>query len=93
MGRCYINAYRLTRCFRELSYVEGEANPLFDPEAEEVKPHAWCVRDDGVVVDPTWCNDGCLYRGVVFDRNTINRIALETGFWELTALDWESSLG
>jgi hypothetical protein len=40
MGRCFINAYRLTRCFPELRYVEGEAEPFFDPNAAEPGPHA-----------------------------------------------------
>jgi hypothetical protein len=82
-GRCFINAYRLTRCYSELRYVEGVAIYLWD-----FKAHAWCVTEDGEVIDSTWLNKGFAYEGIVFPRPLINRIVLETGFWDMTALDW-----
>jgi hypothetical protein len=88
LGRCFINAYRLTRIFPELRYAEGTAVYLWDWGTDDAKRHAWNVTPDAEVVDATWRNDGIAYAGVLFPRETINRVALETGFWAQTALDW-----
>ena len=73
-GRCFGNACRLTRMFRELTYVEGYAYSYSDIDEVEVK-HAWCITPDGEVVDVTWDNGGFAYEGIVFPRALINRIA------------------
>lgn len=86
-GFCFGNAYRLTRMFRELTYVEGCAYSYDDIDEVKLK-HAWCITPDGEVVDVTWNNEGFAYEGIVFPGAVINRVALETGFWTETALDW-----
>lgn len=49
--RCYANAAKLARDRDELTYVEGlAANAATFAPVE----HAWCVTDDGRVVEPTW---------------------------------------
>ncbi|WP_181786145.1 hypothetical protein [Streptomyces phytophilus] len=50
---CYYNAAKIARAHRDhgLVYAEGYATTNAFP-----LPHAWCVRPDGVVVDPTGTN-------------------------------------
>lgn len=46
--QCYFNAAALARRSPSLTYVEGVALGVIPVS------HAWCVTEDGVVVDPTW---------------------------------------
>lgn len=76
---CFDNAYRATyRSRGKLTYVEGYALGSVMPVH-----HAWCVDEDGGIVDPTWCGDkkpeglwdnperGEAYLGVPFDLATV----------------------
>jgi hypothetical protein len=68
--RCFINANRLALRHNELSYVEGFGWDPFGP-----LHHAWCVHQDGRVVDPTWhaASEETSYIGIVFpDRLAAN---------------------
>ncbi|WP_331759145.1 hypothetical protein [Streptomyces anulatus] len=61
---CYSNAAQYVRQHQHtgLLYAEGYALP-----AQGVVPvgHAWCVRPDGAVIDPTWTDaPGGVYIGV-----------------------------
>lgn len=64
-GECFENAARLA-AETGLRYFEGLAVCARNPEALH---HAWCVDEDGEVVDPTW-TDGVVYLGreTMFDR-------------------------
>lgn len=58
---CFHNALQLARADRSLTYVEGFAAGL------TVTDHAWCVTQDGMVIDPTWAEpENCAYFGVPF---------------------------
>ena len=67
--QCFANAYRLTYTHPDLHYVEGYACGIIPVL------HAWCVTDDGFVVDNTW-EDGTDYLGVVFQPTYLHRIIL-----------------
>jgi hypothetical protein len=59
-GRCFDNSDRLARV-TGLRYTEGFA--LSDVALVPLA-HAWCITDDGTVVDPTWRTPGLAYLGV-----------------------------
>ena len=45
---CFYNAFQLASRYHKFIYVEGYALfilPMF---------HAWCIMEDGTIVDPTW---------------------------------------
>ena len=67
MGDCFLNALLLASNFDELHYAEGFALSA-KIAGESPKLHAWCVDDDGNVVDPTWRDKlmGQEYCGLVF---------------------------
>lgn len=46
---CFNNCFRIASRVSTLTYYEGFANPIIPIG------HAWLVRDDGVVIDPTLC--------------------------------------
>ncbi|MFS0691857.1 hypothetical protein [Streptomyces nitrosporeus] len=63
---CYSNAARYARDHRSegLVYAEGFALP---GGVDFPLAHAWCVRADGTVLDPTWADTpGRAYIGVAF---------------------------
>lgn len=61
---CFETAGRLALEDDSFTYVEGIAFNLF-PTA-----HAWVVREDGLVIDPTWDNpETCQYFGLAFTRD------------------------
>jgi hypothetical protein len=79
VGYCYQNALTLALADETLRYVEGFAThgnlpvPLF---------HAWCVDDDGNVVDPTWTyEEGSVYYGVEIDADAAMTFVLDRGWW------------
>jgi hypothetical protein len=65
MKNCFGNAFQLARR-RKLVYVEGMATNSFGCPFL----HAWCVDNEGYVVDPTW-TDGREFFGVPFDLDWI----------------------
>ena len=75
---CFENAYRLSRKTKgRLRYCEG-----FGLRTTIGFPihHAWCVDQDGRVVDPTWSDpDACEYLGITLDPTTTARLRAITG--------------
>lgn len=75
---CFQNAFQLAMSRPDLTYVEGFALSVVPLH------HAWCVTDDGVVVDPTWTggnglDPGAAYYGVPLTRDALVREALRSG--------------
>lgn len=72
----------------ELYYCEG-----FATYAGAIMPvyHAWLVNDRGEIIDPTWCKPASFiepaYIGVVFDRNFVRTVAVETGMYGILEND------
>jgi len=65
---CFKNAALLALERPDLTYVEGFATIGLVPVL-----HAWCVDDEGRVIDPTWPEGGIEYYGVPFDRRWLIR--------------------
>jgi len=64
---CYKNAFLLMGMHPSLTYVEGVA---VSTERSVPTHHAWCVDEQGRVIDPTWPN-GRSYFGVPFTREYV----------------------
>jgi hypothetical protein len=65
---CYSNALDLAT-LRDLTYCEGFAHNSLIPVL-----HAWCVTDEGVVIDPTWQEHEDRtpeYLGLTFDTTKV----------------------
>lgn len=78
--QCFRNASQLASRRADLTYVEGFALSIVPLH------HAWCVTEDGVVVDPTWSggnglDPGAAYYGVAFTREALAREAVRTGYY------------
>jgi hypothetical protein len=79
--KCYQNAFEVVTSYPqpELYYCEG-----FATYAEISIPiaHAWLVNDCGEIIDPTWRDRESFiepaYLGVVFDRQFVRTVAVET---------------
>lgn len=75
---CYGNAADLALHREDLTYCEGYA---VRGEITRVPvEHAWCVTDDGHVVDTTWHDDdvtGWEYRGIPFTRSAVLEIIMD----------------
>jgi hypothetical protein len=78
---CFMNAARLALAHDYLTYVEGYAMSVMPMR------HAWCVRPDGVVMDPTWRPSAVIthgdYWGVAFSDEYLNRCLLKNGVYGL----------
>ncbi|WNI17566.1 hypothetical protein [Actinacidiphila sp. ITFR-21] len=61
--QCYANAFALATVRPELVYAEGYAVCDYDGDLIHYQ-HAWCVAEDGTVVDPTWLTPGDAYLGL-----------------------------
>lgn len=76
MKQCYENASKLAMSSDAFTYVEGYANVMIPV------PHAWCVDDKDVVIDPTWEDSTkCQYFGVPFTDIYLRRRMLQTEVW------------
>lgn len=86
-GRCYQNAFDLSREVDGLLYCEGLATNAAVGVPME---HAWCLHvDSGRVIDPTWDEpERGHYYGVTFERPFVTRFALRTGVYGMLA--WEN---
>ncbi|WP_327416406.1 hypothetical protein [Streptomyces sp. NBC_01233] len=51
---CYSNAARYARAHRDEGVVYAEGFALTHAGLDVYLPHAWIVRPDGTVLDPTW---------------------------------------
>ena len=74
---CYMNAYHMSQRYG-LQYVEGLATPDF---ADIPIEHAWCVDENGNVVDNTWPIPGTAYYGVPFEDTFVAEVLSETGMY------------
>lgn len=74
MRQCFKNATELhLKCSKRYSYCEGYALNIIPVL------HAWCVDQDGNVVDPTWPDQqDCQYYGVEIPRQYLVRTMIET---------------
>ena len=73
LGDCYYNAWTLAEA-RNWEYAEGYATTT---ELGVPLMHAWCIDDEGRVVDPTW-SDGANYTGVVIPVDIVRRVMVDT---------------
>ena len=67
MGKCFSNAQRMahTTSYGRLRYFEGCATPhSSEGNGQESHAHAWCVDEQGRVLDPTWKAPTATYSGV-----------------------------
>jgi hypothetical protein len=71
---CYKNAYWLAMNNPGYIYVEGFARGII-PMA-----HAWCITEDGTVVDPTWSklHIGEEYFGIPMQLSWVTKVLLST---------------
>jgi len=83
--QCFKNAHQLALWHPELTYCEGYGYSLIPT------PHAWCVTEDGKVVDNTWRpHDGApLYFGVAFPLEVVNRAITLSGHYGVLQ-DWKN---
>lgn len=72
---CYNNAASLA-VSENWYYAEGYACPK---KLKLPLMHAWCVRPDGSIVDPTW-EDGTDYFGAVFVPRFVYEWMVECGY-------------
>lgn len=79
---CYGNASHLAFDNPELTYVEGKVHSIIPID------HAWCVDQDGVVIDPTLTaldHEGkpraCEYFGVPFRTEYVRRAIARNGVY------------
>ncbi|WP_310412542.1 hypothetical protein [Chamaesiphon sp. OTE_8_metabat_110] len=87
---CHKNAFDVLMEYPkpELYYCEG-----FATYAEATMPvyHAWLVSEQGTIIDPTWRKPASFiepaYIGVVFDREFVRTVAVETGIYGLLEND------
>ena len=76
-GQCFRNATLRAVRNPRLKYVEGYATVYGVP-----LQHAWNVRDDGALIDPTW--EGTAkehYFGVAFSTEYITSAMLKNGYY------------
>ncbi|MFT3815623.1 MAG: hypothetical protein QM740_20040 [Acidovorax sp.] len=74
--QCYRNAAQLAMDFPELTYVEGVAQG-----GSLLIPHAWCIDEEGRVVEVTWPDPGHAYWGAAYDTEFLI-------FWTLKQKTW-----
>ncbi|WIV52931.1 hypothetical protein [Amycolatopsis nalaikhensis] len=72
--RCYANATLHSETYG-LTYTEGFALAGSGLYAA----HAWCVRPDGAVEDPTWGGDGLAYLGLPFSAGYLREHEARAG--------------
>lgn len=75
---CYETAAKLALEDPSLIYVEGVAINLIPTG------HAWVVKPDGRVIDPTWKNpENCQYYGLAFQTGFLKKTVLKQKYWGL----------
>ncbi len=81
LGECYTNAYYAAED-NDWRYVEGYATSVIP------MMHAWCVDDEGVVMEVTWETAGDEYMGVVMNMTDVAKAMVTTGVWGVMANDY-----
>lgn len=71
---CYGNSSKLAMFKPGLTYCEGAVLCQFDTLVSHVD-HAWCITEDGKVIDVTLKNSGLSYFGVPFAPEELERIS------------------
>lgn len=74
--QCFFNAFRLAT-EAGLIYCEGLA---MIPSIIPVH-HAWCVDEEGKLIDNTWMGPGSEYRGVMFNTDYLEDAAFHSGVY------------
>ena len=82
MKMCYQNAAILALDNPKLIYCEGYAHSIIHTA------HAFCVTEDGFVVDPTW-KDGKDYYGVLFKTEFLRETILKRKYYGIID-DWQN---
>jgi hypothetical protein len=72
-GKCFTFCSARALANARLTYVEGQAR---DPQGH-LQPHAWLLDARGVVLDPTWGNQGQEYFGIAFRTEYLRRLRRE----------------
>lgn len=80
--QCFSNATRAVLFLDQpVTYCEGIA---MSTRLGLPIHHAWCVTDEGVVLDQTWSHpEEAVYMGVKFDREELQRETLRLGSYGL----------
>jgi hypothetical protein len=77
-GECFRNSANFVEENPGYIYVEGFAMM----ELGVVTQHAWCIDDEGIVLDVTWENpEHCQYYGIPFMQSYVEHIAYTTKIW------------
>ena len=76
---CFRNAGVLATDKRNLNYCEGVARHAMTHGTWVA--HAWCVDNNGRLIDPTWEPEGLAYFGVTVDAVDLGEVVLSTGEW------------
>lgn len=74
---CYSNTYRRA-VEHNWRYCEGYAHGSVIPVW-----HAWCLDDNGFVVETTWKETGSAYLGVVLPEDLLHEVMMETRYYGL----------
>ena len=84
---CFRNAHYLALDDRTLTYTEGYALSFQGIPVE----HAWCVRADGTVVDPTWYHpELAAYYGVEIPLEVVSGLVSRQGVYGILVNDWRN---
>ena len=83
---CYGNSSKLAMFKPGLTYCEGSVLCQFNTLISEID-HAWCVTDDGKVIDVTLKNAGLSYFGVPFTLEELEAITAFPALDELVDLE------
>lgn len=79
---CFTNAWHDANNHGWL-YIEGYADSGIIPVQ-----HAWCVDENGTVIETTWEKAGQEYLGVALDTDWVAKVSVETGYWGILGNDW-----
>jgi len=82
MRQCFMNAVKMATSGRLVTYCEGYAMGVMPVL------HAWCVDQEGRVIDPTWSMPDAVYYGVPFKTEYVLRRVTEAQCYVSMFDDW-----